>query len=110
MGTQPAKRHVIPPAVEAERMQRYSVLLMIGGFVLLGANYAELTPSNLLWFAALLLAVVAIVLASAAVVMRGLQWHYDRLADEFRGIARVTSTDISGRSPEEGAPTGGQPG
>lgn len=101
MAMQPVKRHVIPPAVEADRMRRYSVLLMIGGFVLLGANVQELTPSNLLWFGAMLLAVVAIVLASAAVVMRGLQWHYDRLADEFRGIARVTAMDVSGRASEE---------
>ena len=28
--------------------------------------------------------------------MRGLQWHYDRLAEEFRGHARTTSTDVSG--------------
>lgn len=112
METQP-KRHVIPPAVEAERMRRYSVLLMIGAFLLLGLNVAELTPARLLWFAALLLAVMAIVVGAAGVVMRGLQWHYDRLAEEFRGHARVTSTDVSGArtAPEPATPpTGGHDG
>jgi len=100
------KRHVIPPAVEAERMRRYSVILMVVAFVLLGLNVQELTPSRLLWFGALLLAVMGIVVGAAGVVMRGLQWHYDKLADEFRGHPRVTSTDVSGgiRAPEGGAP------
>ena len=39
---------------------------------------------------------MGIVLGAAGVVMRGLQWHYDKLADEFRGHPRVTSTDVSG--------------
>jgi len=95
MAMQPTKRYVIPPAVEAQRMQRYAVLLMIGAFALIGANIAELTPGRLMWFGALLLAIVAIVLAAAAVILRALQWHYDRLADEFHGVRRVTSTDVS---------------
>jgi NhaP-type Na+/H+ or K+/H+ antiporter len=90
------RRNVIPPAVEAERMRRYSVVLMIVAFVLLGLNIQELTPARLLWFGAILLAVMGIVLGAAGVVMRGLQWHYDKLADEFRGKPRVTSTDVSG--------------
>ncbi|MGA2382190.1 MAG: hypothetical protein ABSG61_02040 [Gemmatimonadales bacterium] len=90
------KRHVIPPAVEAERMRRYSVFLVVGAFVLLGLNFSELTPARLLWFGAVLLGVMGIVLGAAGVVMRGLQWHYDKLADEFRGHPRVTSTDVSG--------------
>lgn len=101
MTTPLVKRAVIPPAVEADRMRRYSVLLMVGAFALLGANVMEFSLGNLLWFAALLLANVAIVLGTGAVVMRGLQWHYDRLADEFRGVARVRVTDISeGPTPE----------
>ncbi|HVO35030.1 MAG TPA: hypothetical protein VMT21_05660 [Gemmatimonadales bacterium] len=90
------KRHVIPPAVEAERMRRYSVMLVVVAFVLLGLNYAELTMAHLLWFGAMLLAVMGIVVGAAGVVMRGLQWHYDKLAEEFRGHPRVTSTDVSG--------------
>ena len=90
------KRHVLPPAVEAERMRRYSVILVIGAFFLVGLNFNELTPARLLWFGALLLGVMGIVLGAAGVVMRGLQWHYDKLADEFRGHPRVTSTDVSG--------------
>jgi len=95
MAVHPVKRYVIPPAVEAERMRRYSVLLMIGAFVLIGANIAELTLGRLLWFGALLLATGAIVLAAAAVLLRALQWHHDRLADEIHGGARVTNTDVS---------------
>ena len=28
--------------------------------------------------------------------MRGLQWHYDRLAEELRGHPRIMSTGVSG--------------
>jgi hypothetical protein len=90
------KRHVLPPAVEAERMRRYSVVLVIGAFFLVGLNFSELTPTRLLWFGAVLLGVMGIVVGAAGVVMRGLQWHYDKLAEEFRGHPRVTSTDVSG--------------
>jgi hypothetical protein len=95
MESQP-RRQVIPPAVEAVRMRRYSVFLVIGAFVLLGLNFVELTPARLLWFGAILLGVMGIVLGAAGVVMRGLQWHYDKLADEFRGHPRTTTTDVSG--------------
>jgi hypothetical protein len=112
MESQP-KRHVIPPAVEAERMRQYSIILMILAFLLLGFNFAELKLANLLWFGAILLAVISIVVGASAVVMRGLQWHYDRLAEEFRGHARTTSTDVSGRAHGGAAPSpspGGQGG
>jgi len=92
MAIQPAKRHVIPPAVEGERMRRYSVVLMVLAFIMVGANYAELTLSNLLWFGAILLAVVSIVVATGSVIMRGLQWHYDRFADEIRGTRPARGT------------------
>ncbi|MEK7667568.1 MAG: hypothetical protein AAB409_02860 [Gemmatimonadota bacterium] len=104
MGLQPAKRHVIPPAVEGERMRRYSVMLMLLAFVLIGANFAALNPANLLWFGALLLAVLSILLAATAVVMRGLQWHYDRIIEEVRG-----STRGSTRVDDEGAEPGASP-
>lgn len=106
MALQPIKRHVIPPAVEGERMRRYSVLLMVGAFALIGLNVNEFNVTNLLRFGASLLANMAIVLATGAVVMRGLQWHYDRLADEFRGIARLASTDmkIPGQEPAKAPP------
>ena len=90
------KRHVIPPAVEAERMRRYSVLLVIGAFFLVGLNFNELSPARLLWFGAVLLGVFGIVLGATSVVMRGLQWHYDRLAEELRGHPRIMSTGVSG--------------
>jgi len=105
MALQPAKRHVIPPAVEGERMRRYSVVLMILAFIMLGANYADLTLPKLLWFGAMLLAVVAIVVATGAVMMRGLQWHYDRFAEEIRGGggARSGVSIKGGEEPAAGA-------
>ena len=68
------KRHVIPPAVEAERMRRYSVFLMIGAFLLVGLNFAELTPARLLWFGAVLLGVM-IVFAASRDMLRPLVAH-----------------------------------
>lgn len=91
-----AKRHVIPPAVEGERMRRYSVMLMILAFVLIGTNFAALNPANLLWFGAMLLAILAILLAATSVVMRGLQWHYDRIVEEVRGGMRVAGAAEAG--------------
>ena len=99
MALQPAKRHVIPPAVEGERMQKYSVVLMIGAFALLGANYASLTLESLMWFGAMLLAVIAIVVATGAVMMRGLQWHYDRFFDELRRDTRGGAAIKGGEEP-----------
>jgi len=99
-----AKRHVIPPAVEGERMRRYSVVLMALAVVLMGANFAALNPANLMWFGALLLAVLALLLAATAVVMRGLQWHYDRIIEEVRGALRG-----SARADDEAAAPGAGP-
>jgi hypothetical protein len=92
-----AKRHVIPPAVEGERMRRISVILMLGALALMAANGSELTPQRLLWYGSGLLAVVAIVLATTSLVMRGLQWHYDRIVEEVRGSLRG-----SARAADEG--------
>ncbi len=108
MALQPIKRHVIPPAVEGERMRRYSVWLMALAFILLGTNFAEFTVGNMLWFSSLLLAVVAIVLAAAGLVMRGLQWHYDRIADELRAAGLLPSAP-KGREPQEGAAKAASP-
>lgn len=105
MALELAKRHVIPPAVEAERMRRYSVMLILLAFVLIGANFAALSPANLMWFGALLLAVLALLLAATAVVMRGLQWHYDRIIEEVRGAIRG-----SAHAGEEGGEPGAAPG
>ena len=87
MTLHPAKRHVIPPAVEGERMRRISVILTLGALALLAANTTELTPQRLLWYGSIVLVVIAIVLACTSLVMRGLQWHYDRIVEEVRGHA-----------------------
>ena len=70
-------------------MTRYSVLLMIGAFFLVGLNIAKLTPSRLFWFGAILLGDIGIVVGATSVMLRGLQWHYDRLVEEFRGHSRT---------------------
>jgi hypothetical protein len=108
MALHAAKRHVIPPAVEGERMRRYSVILMFGAVALMAANAKDLTPQRLMWFGAMLLALVAMLLAATSVVMRGLQWHYDRIIEEVRGHV-IRGSVQSMASPEEGTATGSKP-
>jgi hypothetical protein len=109
MALHPAKRHVIPPAVEGERMRRISVILMLGALALMAGNGPELTPQRLLWYGSILLAVVAIVLACTSLVMRGLQWHYDRIIEETRRHAlRGSAQAMAG--PEDGGAEGSAPG
>ena len=109
MTLHPAKRHVIPPAVEGERMRRISVILMLGAVALLAANTTELTPQRLLWYGSIVLVVIAIVLACTSLVMRGLQWHYDRIIEEMRGHALRGSVQAMA-GPEEGGAGGSAPG
>jgi hypothetical protein len=109
MALHPAKRHVIPPAVEGERMRRYSVILMLGAFAMMGANVMDLTPQRLLWFGSILLAMVAMMLATTSVVMRGLQWHYDRIIEEVRGHVLRGSVQAAA-GPEEGGAEDSAPG
>jgi uncharacterized membrane protein YdbT with pleckstrin-like domain len=109
MALHPAKRHVIPPAVEGERMRRYSIILMLGAFALMAGNAAELTPQRLLWYGSIVLTLIAIVLGTTSVVMRGLQWHYDRILEEVRGHALRGSVQAMA-GPEEGGEQGSGPG
>ena len=109
MTLQIAKRHAIPPAVEGERMRRISVILMFGALALLAGNWQDLTPQRLLWFGSSVLALVAIVLACTSLVMRGLQWHYDRIIEEMRGHALRGSVQAMA-GPEEGGAGGSAPG
>ena len=77
-------RPTLPPSVQADRMHRYSIYLMICAFLLIAVNYAELTVSAVLWFAAGLSAGFAIVCAVTVVILNALAWNFDRLAQEFR--------------------------
>lgn len=83
------KRAVIPPAILARRMQRYSIYLILLAFLLVGVNYDALTPSAVLWFAAGLTAGFAILCAVAVVLLNAIAWNFDRLRDELRGGREV---------------------
>lgn len=77
-------RPTLPPSIQADRMQRYSIYLMVCAFLLIAANWAELTVSGVLWFAAGLSAGFALMCAIAVVILNALAWNFDRLAQEFR--------------------------
>ncbi len=79
------KKHVIPPAVMAHRMQRYSLLLMILAFFLLVPMLNALTLENVLWFAATIVAVFAIMCAVTVVILHALAWNFDRIKQELQG-------------------------
>jgi len=81
----PARRAVIPPAVLASRMQRYSIYLIVLAFIIVGANYQALTLSAILWFAAGLAASFALLCAIAVVILNAIAWNFDRLVSELRG-------------------------
>jgi hypothetical protein len=80
-----AKKYVVPPAVMALRMQRYSVVLMILSFLLVILNYSGVNLTVVLWFAAGLAAVFALLCAIAVVILHAIAWNFDRLREELRG-------------------------
>ena len=79
------RKYVIPPAVLAIRMQRYSLLLMIIAFVLIAINYANVSLGIVLWFAAGLTSVFAILCAVTVVILNAIAWNFDRLREELKG-------------------------
>lgn len=89
------KSAVIPPAILAQRMQRYSIYLMVLAFLIIGANYQALTLSTILWFAAVVAAVFALLCAIAVILLNAIAWNFDRLARELRGDQKAV--DLSGR-------------
>ena len=93
------RKHVIPPHVQAARMQRYSIYLMVGAFALVGVNYTSLTMSSVLWFAAGISAAFALLCAIAVVILHAIAWNFDRLREEQ--IAPRPSQDFRepGRAP-----------
>jgi hypothetical protein len=70
---------------------------------LMAGNEKDLTPERLLWYGSILLAMVAIVLACTSLVMRGLQWHYDRIIEEVRGHALRGSVQAMADAEQGGA-------
>ena len=87
----------IPPHVQATRMQRYSLYLLVGAFAFVGANYQSLTMSSALWFAAGICAGFALLCAIAVVILQGLAWNFDRLREEQAGLR--TSQDVRLQDP-----------
>ncbi len=80
------RKPVIPPHVQAARMQRYSIYLLVGAFALVGANYASLTMSSVLWFAAGIIAGFALLCAITVVILLAIAWNFDRLREEQMGL------------------------
>jgi len=83
------RKYVIPPALLAIRMQRYSVALMILAFVLFATNFLNLTLETVLWFAAGLTVVFALLCAVTVVILNAIAWNFDRLRDELKGGREV---------------------
>ena len=80
----------IPPAVLAHRMQRYALYLMICAFLLMALNFSALSLEAVLWFAAGLAAVFALLCATSTVLLNAMQWDYERLKEEMRGGRQST--------------------
>ncbi len=79
------RKYVIPPALLAIRMQRYSVALIAMAFTFIAINFANLSLEKVLWFAAGLTAVFAILCAVTVVILHAIAWNFDRLRDELKG-------------------------
>ncbi len=97
----PERKHIIPPHVQATRMQRYSLYLLVGAFAFVGVNYSSLTMSSVLWFAAGICAAFALLCAITVVILQAIAWNFDRLREEQAG--RRTSQDLRGPSAVPGA-------
>ncbi len=95
------KKHVIPPHVQANRMQRYSLYLLGVSFALIGLNYPVLTMASVLWFAAGICAAFALLCAVAVVILQAIAWNFDRLREEQKGLR--TSQDFREPGPAPGA-------
>jgi hypothetical protein len=74
-----SRKHVIPPAILAQRMQRYAIYLIVLAFVLLAINYRALRLSSVIWYASILCAVFGILCAVAVTILNAIAWNFDRL-------------------------------
>jgi hypothetical protein len=79
------RKHVIPPAILAHRMERYAVYLIAVAFLLMGLNFGALSLEAVLWFATGLAAAFALLCAIAVVVLNGIAWNFERIKEELRG-------------------------
>ena len=74
----------------AQRMQRYSISLMIMAFILVVMNLPTLTLEKVLWFAAGVMAMFAILCGVAVVILNASAWNFDRLKQEMHGGLEAT--------------------
>ncbi|HUH12115.1 MAG TPA: hypothetical protein VMK65_03360 [Longimicrobiales bacterium] len=81
----PRGRAVIPPAVLAARMQRYSIWLTLCTLALLLLNVSDLQRGAVLWFAAGVTAAFALLCAVTVVILNAIAWNFARLTEELRG-------------------------
>ena len=79
------RRPIIPPVVQAARMQRYSLYLVVLAFIIVGANYQALTMASVLWFAAGITAAFSLLCAITVVILDAIAWNFDRLQSELDG-------------------------
>ncbi len=93
------RRHVIPPAVQAARMQRYSVYLMVLAFIIVAANYQSLTTGTILWFAAGITVTFSLLCAVTVVILHAIAWNFDRLRDEWAG--QRTAREVGAPDPQD---------
>lgn len=84
------RKYVVPPAVMAFRMHRYSIALIIMAILLVILNFSMVNLPVLLWFAAGLAAVFALMCAVTVVVLNAIAWNFDRLREELRGGREAT--------------------
>ena len=94
----PERRHVIPPAVQADRMQRYSLYLMVLAFMIVAANYQSVTTGTILWFAAGITVTFSLLCAVTVVILHAIAWNFDRLRDEWAG--QRTAQEVGAPDPK----------
>jgi hypothetical protein len=73
----------LPPAVLADRMQRYAVYLIVCAFVLMLANVRAFSLGALLWFATAIAAAFALLCGVTAVILKAIHWNYERLKEDL---------------------------
>jgi hypothetical protein len=83
-----SRKHVIPPAILAVRMQRYSIYLMVLAFILLAVNYRALTVSSVLWYSSILCAVFGLLCAVAVTILNAIAWNFDRLLLQLKEVSK----------------------
>jgi hypothetical protein len=77
------RKFVIPPAILANRMQRYAIYLIVCAFALMLANVRALNIGALLWFATAMAAAFALLCAVTTVILNAIQWNFERLKEDL---------------------------